>query len=119
MAIAMTLPRPAETDDAAFEEVIRGSIDAGLEQIAQASVTYGGTAGVRVAKAADAARERQRNHAIWIVLIIAVVVLAGIGAMTYVAIYCIRRGGSYAGGLSISRNGWKVWEYRLQFKCTR
>ena len=42
-----------------------------------------------------------------------------IGAMVYVATYCIGRGGSYAGGLGIKTNGWKVWEYRLTFKCTR
>lgn len=56
---------------------------------------------------------------IWIVLIVAVVIIAGIGAMVYVATYCIGRGGSYAGGLGIKTNGWKVWEYRLTFKCTR
>lgn len=56
---------------------------------------------------------------VWIVLIVAVALVASIGIMAYVATVCIRRGGSYDGGLSISANGWKVWEYRLRFKCSR
>lgn len=56
---------------------------------------------------------------VWIVLIIAIAIVAMVGIMAYVAIHCINRGGVYAGGLSIQTNGWKVWEYRLNFKCTR
>lgn len=56
---------------------------------------------------------------VWIVLIVAIAVVASVGIMAYVAVVCIKRGGSYDGGLSIATNGWKVWEYRLKFKCTR
>ncbi|WP_162799140.1 hypothetical protein [Nocardioides sp. 616] len=56
---------------------------------------------------------------VWIVLIVAIAVVASIGIMAYVATVCIKRGGSYNGGLSIGTNGWKVWEYTLKFKCSR
>lgn len=72
-----------------------------------------------IVAAKRALHTQSRLAAVWIVLIIAIAVVAAVGIMAYVATVCINRGGSFDGGLSVKTNGWKVWEYRLQFKCTR
>jgi hypothetical protein len=95
-----------------------GMVDSALDVFADTAATYGRQPGVRAARSIDRLRSRD-TYAIWIVLIVAIAVVAVVGIMAYVAVVCIRRGGSYAGGLSVKTNGWKVWEYKLQFKCSR
>ncbi len=87
--------------------------------LSDACLRYGGPVGARTSAAIDRKVARRSVYAVWVVAIIAIAVVAVVGIMAYVAVVCIRRGGSYNGGLSIRTNGWKVWEYRLTFQCTR
>ncbi|MGF1597258.1 MAG: hypothetical protein ACFCVK_10060 [Acidimicrobiales bacterium] len=113
MTVAATLDPPT------FEARFRAGVDQGLAGISDAALFHGGRPGVRVSNSIERLRRRQEAFAVWIVLIVAIAIVAVVGVMAYVAVVCINRGGSYAGGLSIRTNGWKVWEYKLSFKCTR
>lgn len=92
--------------------------DAVLAHTADGLVIYGGRPGLTMGARIDEFRRRETNI-VWIVLIVAIAIVVAVGIMAYVAIYCIRRGGNFAGGLGFRVNGWKVWEYRITFKCTR
>jgi hypothetical protein len=101
--------------------MVRSGYDRAVDRV----LTFGsdlairqGPQGVRAAEALDDVRQahqERRAYAVGIVLIVAVAVVAAIGIMAYVAIYCINRGGSYSGGLDVDRKGWK---FRLKFKCS-
>lgn len=74
---------------------------------------------IRDLRLADRTDLRRLAHAVWIVVVVAIATVAVVGIMAYVAVKCINRGGSFTGGLSVKINGWRVWEYRLGFGCTR
>ncbi|MFP4514208.1 MAG: hypothetical protein ACLFRV_14785 [Acidimicrobiales bacterium] len=63
--------------------------------------------------------DNRRAHAVWIVVVVAIATVAAVGILAWAMAYCVARGGSYDGGLSVSTNGWRVWEYKLGFYCTQ
>lgn len=104
-----------------FEDRLIDSVDGGLGILSDTALVYGGVPGIKASNSIEALRRRTNTFAVWIVLIVAVAVavVLTVGIIAYVAMHCIRRGGSYDGGLSVKTNGWKVWEYRLRFRCTQ
>ncbi len=104
---------------ATFEDRLVDSVDTGLGMLSGTALAYGGVPGAKASNSIEQFRRRIDTYAVWIVLIVAIAVVLAVGIMAYVAIHCINRGGSYDGGLSIETNGWKVWEYRLRFRCTQ
>lgn len=109
----------ATLEPPAVENRYVAGFDSGLAGLSEAALMHGGLPGVHVSGIVDRMRERREAFVVWIVLIVAIAVVAVAGIMAYVAIVCINRGGVYSGGLGVSVNGWRVWEYKLRFSCTR
>lgn len=59
----------------------------------------------------------RRDHAVWIVAIVALALLGALGILTFAMIKCRARGGSYTGGVRIVKKSWfTVW---LGMSCSR
>lgn len=92
--------------------------DRALDRSSDVALAVGGVLGVQVAGSIARLRQRE-NYAVWVVVIVAIAIVAAAGLMAYVATICINRGGSFLGGLNVETNGWKVWEYRLEIECSQ
>jgi hypothetical protein len=97
--------------------LVPSSLDRALDSVSGVASVRGGPLGVQVSRGIE--RARRSAHAVWIVLIIAIAIVIVVGVLAWAMAYCVARGGSFAGGLSFKTNGWRVWEYRIQFLCTR
>lgn len=61
--------------------------------------------------------EDRRDNAVWIIVLVALAVVIAIGLLAWAYAYCVRRGGSFDGGLSVSYPN--PFQARLRFKCTQ
>lgn len=95
------------------------AVDIALGSAANVAAIYGGQVGWRAAHRLHLYRAERSVYAVWVVAIVAIAAVGALGVVAYVATVCINRGGSFDGGLSVQTNGWKVWEYKLRFRCTQ
>ncbi|WP_127501871.1 hypothetical protein [Actinoplanes solisilvae] len=59
----------------------------------------------------------RRDSAVWIVVAVLLVVLLAVGLLAWAYAYCVGRGGSFDGGLSVSYP--RPRHAELRFKCTQ
>ncbi|MDQ7907430.1 hypothetical protein RB614_23205 [Phytohabitans sp. ZYX-F-186] len=57
----------------------------------------------------------RRDSAVWIIVLVAVAVVIAVGLLAWAYAYCVNRGGSFDGGLSVSYPN--PFTARLRFKC--